>query len=258
MYVLQTKKESRKSGGAQYFLYDVTPIVNSHLENKRKAPVALVTPYGATEPDFNAVHKDYKLTKGGRLVGANAQHHRIQGRKSIGEAMRKWYRLPEGDFDRIDIRIDTRDDDGFYLTPISVRFFRFRRTRDLKPDQSPLTFTSTHRSTLWIKQLDHIRKTMPAQFRWAFEEISRIVADQEKSRIDERDLLRACGSLSILGMRLGPYLTTGFDCDTEFAFLGYPPYSVPVEVKKNSSGFKYQQDRYGPEKLSRAVILCAK
>jgi hypothetical protein len=38
--------------------------------------------------------------------------------------------------------------------------------------------------------------------------------------------------------------------------LGFQPYAVPVEVKKLSANFSYQQKRYGKDELSRAVILC--
>ena len=40
-------------------------------------------------------------------------------------------------------------------------------------------------------------------------------------------------------------------------FLDYPIYNVPVEVKRESIGFKYQQQKYGKNELSRAVVLCA-
>ncbi len=36
-----------------------------------------------------------------------------------------------------------------------------------------------------------------------------------------------------------------------------PTYSVPVEIKKHSKGFVYQQKKYGKDELSRALILCA-
>jgi hypothetical protein len=58
-------------------------------------------------------------------------------------------------------------------------------------------------------------------------------------------------------MRLGPYVKRGYDCDTEFEFLSFPPYRVPVEIKRDSTGFRYQQGKYGKEELSRAVVLCA-
>ncbi|MGA2610443.1 MAG: hypothetical protein ABSH01_23615 [Terriglobia bacterium] len=36
------------------------------------------------------------------------------------------------------------------------------------------------------------------------------------------------------------------------------PLEVPVEIKKKSSAFEYQQRKYAPEELSRAVILCTR
>ncbi len=42
-----------------------------------------------------------------------------------------------------------------------------------------------------------------------------------------------------------------------FSFLDYPTYSVPVEIKRNSFGFHYQQKKYKKTELSRAVLLCA-
>jgi hypothetical protein len=59
-------------------------------------------------------------------------------------------------------------------------------------------------------------------------------------------------------MSLGGYVGKGYDCLTEFRFLDYPSYWVPVELKRNSTGFKYQQQKYGKDELSRAVLLCAK
>jgi hypothetical protein len=58
-------------------------------------------------------------------------------------------------------------------------------------------------------------------------------------------------------MTMGGYVGKGYDCVTEFSFLDYPAYSIPVEIKRNSSGFKYQQQKYGKDQLSRAVVLCA-
>jgi hypothetical protein len=54
----------------------------------------------------------------------------------------------------------------------------------------------------------------------------------------------------------GPYVGKGYECQGEIRFLDYEPYKVPIEIKKSSSGFKYQQSKYSPEELSRAVILC--
>ena len=73
----------------------------------------------------------------------------------------------------------------------------------------------------------------------------------------EADLLRASGALARLGVDLGPYLTSGYDChDSHFQFETYPRYACPVEIKKSSRGFKYQIERYKP--LPRVVVLCVK
>src|SRR5205823_3639410 len=76
-------------------------------------------------------------------------------------------------------------------------------------------------------------------------------------RIHESDLLRAAGALSLLGLDLGPYLTSGYDCATsQFRFSDLPPYLCPVEIKKSSRGFKYQVARYKP--LPRVAVLCVR
>jgi hypothetical protein len=96
---------------------------------------------------------------------------------------------------------------------------------------------------------------------WSLSEICRIVRDHQPAtrlaHIQEPDILRASGPLKHLGMTLGGYVGKGYDCVTEFSFLSYPIYSVPVEIKRNSSGFHYQQRKYGKDELSRAVLLCA-
>jgi hypothetical protein len=58
-------------------------------------------------------------------------------------------------------------------------------------------------------------------------------------------------------MTLGPYRGRGYDCFSNFRFLNYPDYEVHVEIKKNSMSFRYQEEMYGKEELSRAVVLCA-
>jgi hypothetical protein len=75
--------------------------------------------------------------------------------------------------------------------------------------------------------------------------------------IQESDLLRASGPLKHLGIALGGHVGKGYDCFSEFTFLSYPKYPLPVEIKKRSHDFKYQEMKYGKELLSRAVILCA-
>jgi len=59
-------------------------------------------------------------------------------------------------------------------------------------------------------------------------------------------------------MALGAYVGKGYDCLlTDFNFLKFSPYTVPVEIKRYSKDFSYQEKKYGKEELSRAVILCA-
>jgi len=92
------------------------------------------------------------------------------------------------------------------------------------------------------------------------EEICRVAKahtlDAAFRHVREEDLLRASGPLKALGVELGPYVGKGYDCKGVFRFLQYEPYEVPIEMKKSSSGFKYQQKKYSREELSRAVILC--
>jgi hypothetical protein len=61
--------------------------------------------------------------------------------------------------------------------------------------------------------------------------------------------------LSVLGLDLGPYRGKGYDClNSSFKFLAYRSYPCPVEIKKRSSGLKYQFENY--TELPRAVVLC--
>jgi len=39
--------------------------------------------------------------------------------------------------------------------------------------------------------------------------------------------------------------------------MDLPVYQIPVEIKRNSVGFQYQEKKYGKMELSRAIILCA-
>jgi len=225
-------------------------------------PVALVTPYGATKSDFLAVGEKHKL-EGSVAVHGDVGHDRVQqggAPESIGEAIRRWYQLPKGDFDRIDLDVVPRDD-VFYLTPLSVKYSGRARALPIPRFRLPLSFTTEFQSPLWKKQIAQVRRADATSVRWAFGEICRVVTDHLKRSktpfVDEIDLLRAAGALSRLGMRLGPYVKRGYDCDTEFEFLSFPPYRVPVEIKRDSTGFRYQQGKYGKEELSRAVVLCA-
>lgn len=225
--------------------------------------VALVTPYGATKSDYFAVSENRKLGSDQTPIPGRVGHDRIQqGRagESIGESIRNWYRLPAGDFEKITVHIDIQDD-AFYLTPLTYKYAASRKERVIANSERPLTFTRDYVSQLWRQQLGHVGRNRSDLLKWALEEICRVVRDHRRDtkvpHIQEPDLLRASGPLKHLGIALGGYVGKGYDCLTEFSFLDYPTYVVPVEIKRNSLGFEYQRKKYGKEELSRAVLLCA-
>jgi len=264
MHLQQTKKSSRKSGGPQYWFQNLSEPVKLYLRNRGAVRVALVTPYGATKSDYVALSEVHKLDRSSRLVVAGrAEHDRIQrgsAGESIGEAIRVWYQLPPGDFDRIDVDIDIRDD-AFYLTPLRIKYAGKAKTKEIRRIDRPLTFTHAYASPFWIEQLVFRNRKQPGIVAWALDEICRIVKDHVKptrlAYIQEPDLLRASGPLKHLGVTLGGYVGKGYDCFTSFRFLNFPSYPVPVEIKRDSHGFHYQQRKYGKDELSRAVLLCA-
>lgn len=223
-----------------------------------------MTPYGATPSSFLALSVDAKLDQNGRVVDGRVGHDRIQqagAGESIGEAVRYWYKLKSGDFERIDVEIDVIDD-KFYLTPIGYKYAAGSKTQVIQRPEFPLSFNDRRQSELWHRQLNRIKQRQPGMWRWSMDEICRVAdAHSEKGgfrHVKEEDLLRASGPLKVLGVQFGPYVGKGFDCEGEFRFLDYESYKVPIEIKKLSSGFKYQQSKYSREELSRAVILCAR
>lgn len=264
MHLQQTKRASRATGGPQYYFHDLTEHVKVYLRKKGVVPVALVTPYGATISHFFAVGKDHKLGKGQKPERGQVGHDRIQqgtARQSIGEDIRYWYNLESGDFERIDVLIDIVDD-RFYVIPTHYKMALSRRTHTIPRIHHPLTFTRDHISRLWTKQLASIERQNAGIVRWSLDEICRVVSDhRQESRIphvQEPDLLRASGPLAHLGLKLGAYVGKGYDCvATSLQFLDYPVYTVPVEIKKRSRDYEYQQKKYGKDELSRALVLCA-
>src|SRR2546425_5989859 len=263
MHLQQTKRGSIETGGPQYYFHDLSDAVKTYLRAKGAVRVALVTPYGATKTDYFAVSTDRKLDAQQRPVPGNVGHDRIQqGRaaQSIGEAIRLCYKLSPGNFERIDVDIETRDD-AFYLIPLRCKYASRKITNEISIVERPLTFSSSYVSPFWKMQLQAVEKKERGIVAWSLNEICRVVRDHlPKSRlphIQEPDILRASGPLKHLGVTLGGYVGKGYDCVTEFSFLNYPTYQVPVEIKRNSSGFRYQQQKYGKNELSRAVLLCA-
>lgn len=262
MHLQQTKRESRESGGPQYYFHNLSDVVKTYLRKKGAVRVALVTPYGATKTDFFAVGKDHKINSNGKVVSGSVGHDRIQQGKadsSIGEAIRKWYILKVDDFERIDVEI-TFNDNSFYLTPTKIKYASTQKEQTISRVDRPLTFSNQYISPFWKTQLDFlIRKQNKKELIWAFKEICRVVAATKEKipHLQESDLLRTSGSLKLLGVSLGPYVGKGYDCLSQFSFQSLPEYTVPIEIKKYSKGFTYQQNKYGKEELSRAVILCA-
>jgi len=263
MHLQQTKRGSRGTGGPQYYFHNLTGAVKNHLRKEGAVRVALVTPYGATKSDYFAVGKDHKLGAKQRAVPGNVGHDRIQqglAGESIGEAIRVWYKLAPSDFERIDIDVDVIDD-AFYLAPLKYKYASGMKAKEIRRIERPLTFTRDYVSPLWVEQLVQLSRKRADLVSWSLEEICRGVKDHRSSsrlaHIQETDILRASGALKHLGVSLGGYVGKGYDCFTEFSFLSYPAYSVPVEIKRNSRDFRYQQRKYGKEELSRAVVLCA-
>jgi len=262
MHLQQTKDKSRASGGPQYYFHGLTDPVKEFLRKRGACPVVLQTPYGIASSPFVAVDKDHKLTKDGEVIEGKVGHDRIQqagGNQSIGQAIQYWYGIRAGrDFEKIDVEVSIHPDGHFILIPTSVTLRGTTRPRVLEKVPFPLSFHADHQSKLWRQQIDARRKESSADIVWAASQIQRVVSEHQAPQaknILESDLLRAAGALSKLGLDLGPYLGTGYDClDSRFQFLGLPMYTCPVEVKTQSKGFNYQVTRY--PKLPRAVVLC--
>jgi len=263
LHLQQTKRGSRDTGGPQYYFHDLTVPVKAYLRKEGAVRVALVTPYGATKSDYFAVGRDHKLDSTRRVVTGKVGHDRIQqghAAESIGESIRKWYNLARGDFERIDLDIEIVEN-ILYLAPIKYKYADSLRTREITRVERPLTFTKDYVSSFWKDQIANVERKKSGTMVWSLAEICRIVKDHARgtrvAHIQEPDILRASGPLKHFGMALGAYVGKGYDCVTEFSFLTYPTYRVPIEIKRQSKNFSYQQKKYGKDELSRAVVLCA-
>ena len=263
MHLQQTKRGSRATGGPQYYFHDLSDPIKTYLRKKGAVRLALVTPYGATKSDYSAVSKDHKIDATGNIVVGKVGHDRIQqGRasESIGESIRKWYNLSSGDFERIDVDIDIIED-FLYLAPTKYKYANSPKIREITRIERPLTFSRDYVSPFWKDQINDVEDKKSGTTIWSLAEICRIVRDHsigsKVAHIQEPDILRASGPLKHFGMALGPYVGKGYDCYSEFSFLKYPTYRVPVEIKRQSKNFSYQQKKYGKDELSRAVVLCA-
>ena len=147
MHLQQTKVDSIKSGGPQYYLHDLSDPIKFYLRHKGVVPVALVTPYGATKSQYLAVGKDHKLGVSRKAEVGKVGHDRIQGSggESIGESIRTWFQLPAGNFWRIDVDIEVRDK-VFYVKPLNFRYSEGAKPKEIVRWPYPLSFTSHYQS----------------------------------------------------------------------------------------------------------------
>ncbi len=249
-----------KSGGPQYWLQGDEKHIFEHIHRHKKCQVILQTPHGPVETPFNAVDPNHRIVKG-EIVKGNAQHYRIQkgqSRNSIGEAIRHWFALDaDRDFERIEIKITFDSKSRFILAPIKVHW-RKGSPKVLPATEAPLSFNARFQSELWGEQIKRARLANPDGLAWTVAQFKRFVQDHTQPKpkqVSEADLLRLAGAFDHLGLRLGPYLLEGYDCQSSsFCFGDYPEYSCPVEIKKRASGFIYQIKNY--KTLPRAVVLC--
>jgi len=259
MHISQTKDESLKSGGPQYYLHDVPAHVKEFLRKRGACPVLLQTPYGIASSSFMAVGRDHKISNNGKVVAGKVGHDRIQGKESIGTAIRHWFGLKTKlDFEEIALEAAIHPKGHFILIPTAVNMRGAKRAQVLEKVASPLSFHHDYQSKFWRRQIENCRKASAHDVSWAGEQIRRVVTehrDADTRNVHEADLLRAAGALSVFGLDLSLYLTKGYDCPkSRFSFSGFPPYPCPVEIKKHSSRFDYQIMRYA--ELPRAVVLC--
>ena len=222
MHLQQTKRGSRETGGPQYYFHNLTDPVKTYLRKKGAVRVALVTPYGATKTEYFALSKDHKFDSNGKIIEGKVGHDRIQqgsAPESIGESIRKWYKLSKGDFERIDVDIYLEDED-FYLTPLKCKQVDSKRSIPIPMIERPLTFTLDYISRFWKDNLRNLTSKHKTIVEWSLKEICRVViAHKEKvPHIQEPDLLRVSGPLKHLGLSLGPYVGKGYDCISEMAY----------------------------------------
>lgn len=247
-WIEQTKKNSRKSGGPQYYLQGLTDPTHAALERYERCRVRIWTPYGVVDSGLEAVSS--RVGKVG--------HDRIQsGRRtlSVADQIAFWYRLRKAAIERIKFD-DSFDRDGFVILPSYVKFVGSKPRKTLYPDSRPLTLVNGQCSALW-KRLIAESATHRAFGPWVQSQISEMVQEHCRAspHVDERDLLRASGALSHLGMSLGMYRRTGIDCpDATFRVGDLPPYACPVEIEEYSSGFLAAHHR--DHRKKRVVLLC--
>lgn len=264
-HIIQTKQESRVSGGPQYYLHGLEPQTKAFLSKVGACEVWLGTPYGVVTSGLVAVAKDKVLEKG-RLRPGRVGHHRLQRQLaaySVEDEVKTWFCLERNrDLYKVEFREKTYHSrvtgkDVFLFFPEKVQF-EGRRAKKLPLDAQPLTFTEHHRSPLIIDHLANLAKSDRNSISWARDQMGRVLHDhlvRHVPYVGEEDLLRVSGAFSKLGIELDAYRRKGYDCfESKFTLLGFPPYVCPVEIKKRSSSFDYQILR--KTKPERAAVLC--
>jgi hypothetical protein len=262
MHLQQTKSQSRRSGGPQYYFHSLDGHVKEFLRKRGACDVVLQTPYGITASSFIAVDRDHKIV-GGNIVPGSVGHDRIQqgtADHSIGEEIRHWYGLKSGDFETIEIEVEIHKDGHFIVVPTAVSMRGRARWQTLEKIPSPLSIHRDYQSKFWRVEIERRRNKYRNQVTWAASQIRRIVQEhleEDASHIPESDLLRTAGALSHLGVELSAHTGKGYDCPkSQFRFDTLPTYPCPIELKKRSRGFRYQFSKY--TELPRVVVLCIK
>jgi hypothetical protein len=261
MHLQQTKSNSRSSGGPQYYFHAVPDHIKEFLRSRGAHPVVLQTPYGITASSFVAVGKDHKL-RGKKVISGSVGHDRIQqgaAGRSIGEEIRHWYGLEsKRDFERIEIEVEIHRDGHFIIVPTEVLMRGAHRSQVLERIDFPLSLHRDYQSKFWRVEIERRRKRFSKDLVWAAVQLRRIInehLDKDAANIHESDLLRTAGALAHLGVDLSAHLGRGYDCPkSQFRFGTFPIYTCPIELKKQSRGFRYQVSKYVT--LPRVVIMC--
>jgi hypothetical protein len=251
-WIEQTKKGSRKSGGPQYYLQDLSEGTKALLERQGRVSVALWSPYGPVIEGLEAVSS---------RIGS-VGHDRIQNpsrKGSVADRIAYWYSLTSKNMETIEVKDFPTGRMPYlflHLRPVSVKPFGGRR-QNLKCDEHPLTVVEGMHSNLVRTHIREMRKSNQLQIPWIREQICRLSEEHaaRPSNLDERDILRAAGALDTLGITLGPYCGKGIDCvEASFQLGPYPRYPCPIEIEATSKGF--QSEHHKKHKNMRLVVLC--
>jgi len=249
-WIEQTKKQSIKSGGPQYYLQGLSENVSAVLGARKRLPLRLWTPYGIAETGLVAVSKN---------VGS-VGHDRVQvikkGAGQIAAQAAYWYGLKSDNIERI-VFEDTLDDVALVISPSQIKFFGTKTLKRIDRQRQPLTFTQNHRSKLLQEQFKHGLDLCRTCRCWFISQIVELVKQhgQGKKKVLEVDILRASGVLHRLGINLGVYTSRPVDCpDATFTFGSLTPYPCPVEIEERSSGFL--DSHHDAHRKSRVVVVC--